>query len=324
MSRLSRKVKIILIVAVASLFLLSGIGIQAMAAQKKFVIGASIMNSVEPFYVDIMKGYEAAAKDFGVELIKTSAEGDVERTISIVEDYIVQGVDAIVLCPPDSAAVVPAVKAANKAGIPFFTIDINSTSGNIVNFTASSNYKGGQILGYFVANYLHGKGLVIVEGTHIITSTGGRMTGFTDVLDKYPGIEWHEYEVTFSREKAMKVTEDVLLAYPNVDVIFGAYGADTGLGATKAIKEAGCTTVKVVNFDAVPESRKLIYDHDPVLIADVAQQTFRMGYTSIKYAVQYLKGGEVPKEDLLPCFLVTSDNLVKINDEILILGMELP
>jgi len=324
MLRLRRKVKMALILGIASLLLISGIGVQAVAGQSKFVIGASIMNSVEPFYVDIMKGYEAAAEDLGVELIKTSAEGEIERAISIIEDYIVQGVDAIVIVPPDSAAIVPGVEAANKAGIPIFTIDINSAGGDVVNFTASDNYDGGAVLGYFVADYLRGKGLVVIEGAHIITSVHERMKGFTDVLDKYSKIEYHEYKVKYSREEAMRVTEDAMLAYPDVNVVFGAYGADTGLGAALAVKEAGRTTPKVVTFDAVPEARKLIYNNDPILIADVAQQTFKMGYTAIKYAVQHLKGQEVPKEDLLPCFFVTSDNLVKVDDEILILGMDLP
>ncbi len=116
----------------------------AMAQEgKKWVIGASLMNTQEPFYLDLEQGWRDAAEDLGVEVLVTSAEMDIAAQINHVEDYIVKGVDAMILIPPDSAGIVPAVESANAAGIPVFMADIDTEGGETVSYIASDNYMGG-------------------------------------------------------------------------------------------------------------------------------------------------------------------------------------
>jgi ABC-type sugar transport system substrate-binding protein len=66
---------------------------------------------------------KAAAKDRGVDLIVSDAAADASKHVSHIEDFIAQGVDAIIISPVDQEAPVDAVKAAKEAGIVVVSLD---------------------------------------------------------------------------------------------------------------------------------------------------------------------------------------------------------
>ena len=297
----------------------------AMAAEpKKWVIGGSLMNTQEPFYLDLEQGWRDAAKDLGVDVIITSAEGDLAAQIAQAEDFIVKKVDAMILIPADSAGIVPAVEKANKAGIPVFTADNNADGGKIESFIASNNYQGGVLAAEWLAKAIGEEGEVVVLGHPSITSNFQRMQGFKETMaKKYPKVKIvQELETQFTRDDAIKKTEDMLVTYPNLKGIFGATGGDAGLGALSAVQAAGRKGIKIVNFDAIPESRKVIYDGSDILGGDAAQFPYDIGYDSMKAAIASLRGVQVPPQMEVPVDIVTKDNLVKVGDKILVKGHE--
>jgi len=300
----------------------------AMAQEgKKWVIGASLMNTQEPFYLDLEQGWRDAAEDLGVEVLVTSAEMDIAAQINHVEDYIVKGVDAMILIPPDSAGIVPAVESANAAGIPVFMADIDTEGGETVSYIASDNYMGG-VLAADAMNQLLGPegGEVVILGHPSVTSNYQRMLGFTDtVAKKYPNINVvQEYECQFARDDAIAKTEDALVTYPNLKGIYGAFGGDAGMGALAAVEAAGKQPgdIVIINFDAIPESREAIYNDNPFIKADVAQFPYDIGYESMKAAIAYLRGVEMPELMEIEVGLVAKDNLVDVDGELKVLGHE--
>jgi len=309
--------------------LLSTLIVPASMAQeeKTWVVGASLMNTQEPFYLDLEQGWRDAAADFGAEVLVTSAEMDIAAQINHVEDYIVKGVDAMILIPPDSAGIVPAVESANAAGIPVFMADIDTEGGETVSYIASDNYMGG-VLAAQAMNQLLGPegGEVVILGHPSVTSNYQRMVGFTDtVAEKYPQIVVvQEYETQFARDDAIAKAEDALITYPNLKGIYGAFGGDAGMGAVAAVEAAGKQPgeIVIVNYDAIPESRELIYNDDPFVLADVAQFPYDIGYLSMKAAVDYLNGAEIPEIVEIEVGLVKKDNLLMFGDQLLVKGHE--
>ena len=81
-------------------------------------IGLSVLTLTNPFFTVIAENLSLEAKKHGYEVLVTSGEFDVARQHNQVKDFIVQKVNAIVLCPCDSKAIGPAIKEANEAGIP--------------------------------------------------------------------------------------------------------------------------------------------------------------------------------------------------------------
>ena len=312
---------IVLLVVLLSTLIVPG----AMAAEpKKWVIGGTLMNTSEPFYLDLEKGWRDAAKEFGADVIVTSAEGDLAAQISQAEDFIVKKVDAMILIPADSAGIVPAVEKANAANIPVLTADINAEGGKIVSFVASDNYLGGVLAADYLAKAIGAEGEVVILGHPSVTSTFQRTKGFIDTMQaKYPKVKIVQHlELQFTRDDAMKKTEDMLVTYPNLKGIFGAFGGDAGLGALAAVDAAGRKGIQIVNFDAIPESRKLIFEGNTILGGDVAQFPYDIGYQSMKAAIAFLRGVQVPAETQVDVALVQKDDLVKVGDAILVKGRE--
>ena len=59
------------------------------------------------------------------------AQDDTAKQSNDIDDLIQQGVDVLLINPVDSAAIVPAVEAANNANIPVIAIDRSSDGGTL-------------------------------------------------------------------------------------------------------------------------------------------------------------------------------------------------
>ena len=72
-------------------------------------------------------GCKAAAKDLGVDVVVVGpgAESDIEGQVSMIEQQIGAGCDAIVCAPNDAGAAQGALQAAIDAGIPVLAVDTN-------------------------------------------------------------------------------------------------------------------------------------------------------------------------------------------------------
>jgi len=87
-------------------------------------IAVSLLTLENPFFKIIGDHLAAEAKAQGFETLIVSADKDMAKQGNQVKDFIVKGVDAIVLSPCDPKSVVPVIQEANAAGIPVFTVDI--------------------------------------------------------------------------------------------------------------------------------------------------------------------------------------------------------
>jgi len=61
----------------------------------------------------------------------------------VVENFVQQGVDGIVLAPLDDTALVQPVEEAVASGIPVVIIDSDLKTDKYVSFVATDNYRGG-------------------------------------------------------------------------------------------------------------------------------------------------------------------------------------
>ena len=118
-------------------------------------------------------------------------ETDTANQIRIVEQMIVSKVDAIVLAPADSKALVPVVKKAVDAGIIVVNIDnrldpdvLKSKDLNVP-FVGPDNRKGAQKVGDYLAKKLKsGDEVGIIEGVSTTTNAQQRTAGFKDAMEK--------------------------------------------------------------------------------------------------------------------------------------------
>ncbi len=278
-------------------------------------IGISLLTKQHVFYQDLERGFRDAAKRLGAELIIVSAEFDPKLQDDQVDDFIVQKVDAIVLCPADSASVGGAVKKANAAGIPVFTADIAAKEGDVVCHIASDNRQGGRLAAQYLAKLLGGRGNIVIIDHPVVTSVQERVAGFEEEIAKYPEMKiLAKQPAEGQRAKARDVMENMLTAYPDIDGVFGI-NDDSALGALAACRaHRGAEDIVIVGYDATPEAIREILAGSQ-LKADVVQHPYKMGVTTIETIARYFAGEKVPDRIPIPVDIVDKEKLEQMKAE---------
>src|SRR5687768_11524611 len=161
-------------------------------AAGKLTIALVVKTLNNPFFIEMQKGAEEAAKKLGVTLVVQAAdrEVDVERQMQIIENLIERKVGALCITPSGSREIVPVVVKANEANIPVIVVDtradekaLAAAGGKIATFIGSDNFDGGKIAGAFLVEKLGGKGnVVVLEGIPGHETGDARLRGFREVV----------------------------------------------------------------------------------------------------------------------------------------------
>jgi len=270
-----------------------------------------------PFFIDMQKGAEEAAKKLGVNLIVQAAERevDVEKQMQIIENLIQTKVAALCVTPSGSREIVPAIEKANRAGIPVVIVDtrvdpktMGESKGKIATFIGSDNYEGGKLAGEFIAKKLGGKGKVaILEGIPGHETGDSRLKGFRDAIKATPGIEIVASQTAnWERDQGFNVFQNILQSHPDMQAVFACSDL-MALGAVEAIAAAKKTgQITVVGFDASDEARKAVLSG--AMDATVAQSPAEMGALAVENAYRVIKGEQVKEEFVVPIKLITKEN----------------
>jgi ribose transport system substrate-binding protein len=267
----------------------------------------SLLTLENPFFKIIGDHLAAEAKAEGFETLIVSADKDMAKQGNQVKDFIVKGVDAIVLSPCDPKSVVPVIQEANAAGIPVFTVDIPcpDPAAKVVTQIATDTYGGGREAGTAMIEVL-GKmgGKVAILHLKQAQSCLLRVKGFREVIDAFnakggPKIEMvMEIDGGGARDMGYRAAEDALQAHPDLRGIF-AINDPSALGARAALEKANkADQVAIIGFDGMKEGKIAIKEGK--MYADPIQFPDRMGVEIVKAFVMWSRGEEVAPEILIP------------------------
>ncbi len=269
-------------------------------------IGVTLLTKEQEFYRQLEAGLrrEAAAKGF--RLLVTSGDFDLARQQAEIDNFVVQHVDAIVVCPVDSKGIGPAIQRAEAARIPVFTADIRAYGVSVVSHVASDNQEGGRQAAAFMAHAIGGHGTVGIIGQAETETGWDRSHAFVAALAQYPSIHViGELNGGGVRDRALKVAEDMLQGHPDLNGIF-AINDEMALGALAAARARGRTAdnFTIVGYDADPEAVADIRGHTP-LKADIVQHPDAIGVGTIDAIARYFTHQRV--DSLITIPVVTLD-----------------
>ncbi|VCU62129.1 Ribose ABC transporter, periplasmic ribose-binding protein RbsB (TC 3.A.1.2.1) (plasmid) [Tritonibacter mobilis] len=273
---------------------------------------------VDSYQTTYEKAFIAAADaNADIEAVVLDAGGDVARQIAQMEDLIQQEVDAIIIWPTNGEAVIPAVRKAQKAGIPVVVTNSNIAEAGfdfIKSFSGPDNITQGARSAEIMCDKL--KDMGIADEAQVVHITG--QPGYTTAIERAKGFEDRLPEVCpnvtvvdtqpgdWNREKSQQVMEAFLVKYDDID---GVYAGDDnmGVGALNAAKAAGrdgIIFVGATNFAVGYEAMAAgdywgsIYQ-SPVDDAEAALQT----------AVDILSGKDIPFLNYFDTPKITQDNM---------------
>ena len=91
-----------------------------------------IVKQSDSWFDDMATGVEQLKKDTGLNVsVQVPETGDAASQISIMENLIAQGVNAICVVPNDPEALIPTIEKARKAGIVVVTHEAPGIAGNV-------------------------------------------------------------------------------------------------------------------------------------------------------------------------------------------------
>jgi ABC-type sugar transport system, periplasmic component len=291
---------------------------KAKAADKQYKFVFIVKSMQFPFFLNMIEGAEEAVKlmpSVSLKCIGPETPYSVEEQIQLVEQAITDGVDAILIAPADSKAIVPAIEKANKAGILVATPNTKAYGGEVLTWTGVDNYQVGFDLGMALANSINGKGnVLLIEGTPGNSTSEERVTGYKDAFKKHPEIKLLDSQpADFNREKGMVLMENWLQKYKKIDAV-GSINKDMTMGAVEAAKQVGRDKeMKWITFDVDNDALDALENGDILLTG--AQNERSQIALAMSSCLLALNGYKIPKQQYLPLTLVFKADVPKYRHE---------
>lgn len=250
---LKTKGKAIAVIAAAAIAVTGAMTAPANAAAK-IKIGVTVYD-MSSFITQGKEGMQAFANANNIQLVWTSAGGDVATQASQVEQLINQKVKGIIIVPVQADSLAPQVKAAKAAKIPVFAVNttLKDSSGLTSSVLPDDVAAGAQEMEQ-MAKALGGKGnIVILQGPLGSSPELNRTAGITKVLAKYPNIKVLAKDTAnWKRDEATNKIKNWLSSFGDTINGIVAENDDMGLGAVQALKEAN-KKLPIVGIDGIQD-----------------------------------------------------------------------
>ena len=306
----------LILIAIAVLFLVSGCEKEATDIST-FKIALVIKASSNPFFARMEEGARQAADSLNVDLLvgTITKETDISQQISIIENMIVQAVQAILIAPADSKAIVNVLKKAQDQGIQIINVDnridaetAKSAELNIACYVGVDNEEGGRMAGAYLVKLMGGSGkAAMLEGIRGVDNAEARKRGFIKSLDDTQVELVTSQSANWAQDQGLDVFANMLQANPQITGLFCANDM-MALGAIQAIEQAGKTgRIFVTSYDNLKAAREAILLGK--LHATIEQRPELMGFESVVIAQELLSGRQIPNERLISLDLITKDNV---------------
>ena len=268
--------------------------------ENKPLIGLVMKSLQAEFFQEMEKGaLEFAQKQNNFDLITlgTSNQTEINRQIELIDIMIAKKVDALVVVPIDSRALVPVVVKAIKAGIKVINIDIGLDeellvqNGVELTFVGPDKEKPSKLVGDVLAGKLHkGAKVILIEGLQVAENAQQRKQGF---LKSIAGNQLQlvaSEAADWETDKAEKVFEGLFAEYTDIEGVMCCNDA-MATGVIRVLKKQDkAGIIKVVGFDNDASVQPFL--ESGVLLATIDAYGSQMAVQGIQYALKVLKGME--------------------------------
>lgn len=268
-------------------------------------IGMTQINQTAVFFTQMNEGATEAAKSAGCELSIANANNDSAKQNSDIENFVTQGVTALIVVAIDVNGVLPAVKAARDKGIKVVAIDAKLEDGSVETFIGVDNAKAGEAIGqYAVKNGLtSGISYGVVDAKNSFIQNQ-REDGFRKVVDAAGAKYTQSVSGDNVQEKAAAAATNLVTAQPGLAFVYTT-GEPATVGAVAALK--GNATTKIIGWDLTKE---VIGGLDEgIVVAIVQQDPKQEGVAAVNELKSLIDGGSGKGFIDVPITIVDKSNV---------------
>jgi simple sugar transport system substrate-binding protein len=250
-------------------------------AQAKMTLGLAVHAdpAVDQFWSVVVKGFKDASAAYGITAI-TNGSSDPKQQAQLIQNYVAQKVDGIVVSMANPDALKDAIKMATDAKIPVITInsgaDRSKEFGALAHVGQTERVAGQGAGDKFTAAGLKNVLCVVHEEANV-----GLEDRCAGLKDNFKGGTVTEFSVASTGVKDVKGTltaiQNKLTADKTIDGIL-TLNPTIAIAARDAIKAAGAS-VKLATFDLSPDVIDAINSGDILFAID--QQQYLQGYLPV-------------------------------------------
>lgn len=283
--------------------------------EKEFVIALTTHSTATVFSRNAREVLKKKVTEMGGKYIDNVATDTMSRTEAI-ENFISQGVDAIILLSGDVSECEESLNEAKKKGIVIGSCDAGFVDAVDI-YTSSDNYSIGEQVVSALVDKMGKKGNILQIYNDIGSMDRKRKGGAADIVSQNSDVKiayqmvyaWPDY---FPDIKS-KMEAQILSSGNDINGVFATFDG-VGLAALQAIREAGLESkMPIVGVDGEPEALKEIADPNSAYYATVIQSWDDTAGICVNEVFNKLKGNELSTNQIqVPGILVTKENVQEI------------
>jgi ribose transport system substrate-binding protein len=288
------------------------LSVNVASAKELKSIGISLGSLGNPFFIALKNGAEFEAKKINpdVKITTLGYDYDLGKQNTQIDNFIAAGVDLILLNPGDPKAIEPAIRRAQKAGIPVVAVDTHALGADAT--VETNNLQAGTIACEYLIEKIGGKGDILIVNGPQVSSVIDRVKGCDDVVAKHPGVKIlsQDQDAKGSRDGGLSVGQSLLTRFSKVDGVF-AINDPEAIGVELAAKQLKRTSFPITAVDGAPDAEAALKDPNGTqFVASASQDPFLMARLAVQAGVKILGGGKPDQEvQLMDSKLVTRDNV---------------
>lgn len=279
-------------------------------ARELKALGISMGSLGNPYFVTLADGATARAKELNpaVKVTSVSADYDLSKQFSQIDNFISSKVDLILLNAVDPSAMASAIKKARDAGIVVVAVDVDAKGVNAT--VQTDNVEAGKLACQFLVDKLAGKGNVIIQNGPQVTAVTDRVKGCKAALAGAPDIKVlsDDQDGKGSREGGLNVMQGYLTRFPKIDGLF-AINDPQAIGSDLAAKQLKRSGIIITSVDGAPDIENALKT-DTQIQASASQDPWAMAQTAVNVGNDILND-KAPAEavTLLTPKLITRENV---------------
>ena len=242
----------------------------------------------------------------------SDAKGDVALQAQQVDDFINQGVDAIILNPVDTQGVQSMINAARQASIPLIFVNRKpevKLSGAMA-YVGSDSALSGKLQMEALAKRMNYRGnIAILMGALSNEEARERTRAVEEIIAQHKDMKVVEKQTAkWQRNEAVDVVSAWLLNGTPIDAIV-ANNDEMAIGAIMALNQAKNKDVLVAGIDGTPDGLQFIKNGE--MAVTIFQDAKGQATGAVKVAREMLDKQKTEVYNWIPYETVTQENYTK-------------
>lgn len=252
-------------------------------------------NSVDPFWMEVRRGAQDAAKQYRVALeFNAPRFNDTREEIKYLDIAVTSKVDGIVTHVSNDEDFTALIEKAYEKGIPVVTVDNDAKQSRRKSFVGTNSFVLGEEAGKLMVEATGGRANIAVIMSSDVQkdkiTQNLKLNGFLNAIKDYPGMKVVKiFASKLGILSAEEITQSIINSSENIDAIYCMDSVDT-VGAAQTIVDFNRVgRIKIVGYGDTPDIMR--YIDKGIIYGTVMSDPYKMGYESIKTLFEIIEKG---------------------------------